>query len=287
MPVGYRPAMTARDDLHDATGELHGKVALVTGGASGIGLATARRLRASGAQIAVADIDTEGGVAAAGELEGRFVHLDVGEPTDWQRAVAEVEEHFGGIDVAFLNAGVVTPGADITVVTDDQYRRILRANVDGVFFGARAVTPAMERRHGGAIVATASLAGLIAYSPDPVYAMTKTAVVGLVRALAPQLSAKHISINAICPGLVDTPLLGPDARALADAANFPLIPVEDIAEAVFGRVVGTETGQAWVCQMNREPTAYRFAGVPGPRGDVAGRTPPAGLAADEELRKGV
>jgi NAD(P)-dependent dehydrogenase (short-subunit alcohol dehydrogenase family) len=155
-----------------------------------------------------------------------------------------------------------------------------------VFFGVRAVTPALERRHGGAIVATASLAGLIAYSPDPVYAMTKTAVVGLVRALAPQLTARNITINAICPGLVDTPLLGPDARAMVEAANFPLIPVSDIGEAVFARVIGTETGQAWVCQMNREPISYRFANVPGPRGEIAGRTPPAGLAADEELHKG-
>jgi NAD(P)-dependent dehydrogenase (short-subunit alcohol dehydrogenase family) len=280
--------MTASDNATatPGAGELDGKVALVTGAASGIGLAAARRLRAAGARIAVADLDAEGGAAAAEEVGGHFLLLDVGESAAWGRAVAEVEELLGGIDIAFLNAGVVTPGADVTAVTDEQYRRILRANLDGVFFGTRAVTPAMQRRNGGAIVATASLAGLIAYSPDPVYAMTKTAVVGLVRALAPQLSTMNITINAICPGLVDTPLLGPDARALAEAVNFPLIPVGDIAEAVFGRVVGAETGQAWVCQMNREPTPYRFAGVPGPRGEAAGRTPPAGLAADEELHKG-
>jgi NAD(P)-dependent dehydrogenase (short-subunit alcohol dehydrogenase family) len=278
--------MTALDNPEATERELDGKVALVTGAASGIGLATARRLRSAGAEIAVLDRDPVGGAAAAEELGGHFVQVDVGDPDDWKRAVAAVEEQLGWIDIAFLNAGVTTPGADVTEVTDEQYRRILGANLDGVFFGVRAVTAAIERRGGGAIVATASLAGLIAYSPDPVYAMTKTAVVGLVRALAPQLLAKNITINAICPGLVDTPLLGPDARKMAEAVNFPLIPVTDIAEAVFGRVVGTETGQAWVCQMNREPISYRFAGVPGPRGDAAGRTPPAGLAADEELRKG-
>jgi hypothetical protein len=80
-------------------------------------------------------------------------------------------------------------------------------------------------------------------------------------------------------------MLGADARELVRAANFAIIPATDIAEAVYGRVIGSETGQAWVCQMNREATAYRFAGVPGPRGDLAGRTPPAGLAADEELRR--
>jgi len=291
-PLDYRPEMAAGDDPDGMTGdaeatkgELHGKVALVTGAASGIGLAAARRLRSAGARIAMFDLDAEAGAAAADELEGHFARVDVGEPADWLRAVADVEEDLGGIDIAFLNAGVVTPESDVAQVTDEQYRRILRTNLDGVFFGVRAVIPAIERRHGGAIVATASLAGLIAYSPDPVYAMTKAAVVGLVRALAPQLMARNITINAICPGLVDTPLLGPDARALAEAGNFPLIPATDIAEAVFGRVVGTETGQAWVCQMNREPIAYRFAGVPGPGGNMAGRTPPAGLAAEEELRK--
>lgn len=283
------PDESARHRTGPATaedGDLTGKVALVSGAASGIGLAAATRLHEAGATIAVLDLDIAGGEAAAGQLKGGYWRVDVGEPSDWAKAVSEVEERFGGLDIAYLNAGVTTPEADVTAVPDDHYRRILRANIDGVFFGARAVVPAMERRGGGAIVATASLAGLIAYSPDPVYAMTKTAVVGLVRALAPQLTAKNITINAICPGLVDTPLLGPEARALVLAADFPLIPVTDIAEAVYGRVTGTETGQAWVCQMNREPTAYRFSGVPGPRGGVAGRTPPAGLAADEELRKG-
>jgi NAD(P)-dependent dehydrogenase (short-subunit alcohol dehydrogenase family) len=266
--------------------DLTGKVALVTGAASGIGLAAARRLRAAGARVAVLDLDEDLGGAFATELGGHFVKADVGDPDHWARAVTEVTAELGGIDIAYLNAGVVTPEASVTDVPDASYRRIMRANVDGVFFGVRAVTPVIERRGGGAIVVTASLAGLIAYSPDPVYAMTKAAVVGLVRALAPQLAAMHITINAICPGLVDTPLLGDEARELAAAAAFPLIPAEDIAEAVYGRVIGTETGQAWVCQLNREPTAYRFAGVPGPRGDAAGRTPPAGLAAEEELSKG-
>jgi NAD(P)-dependent dehydrogenase (short-subunit alcohol dehydrogenase family) len=277
--------MTAFGNSHPTEGELEGKVAVVTGAASGIGLAAARRLRSAGALVAVLDLSEDRGAPVAAELEGHFVQMDVGEPDDWSRAVAEVTSQLGGIDIAYLNAGVTTPGSDVTAVSDAAYRRIMGANVDGVFFGARAVIPAMEARGGGAIVATASLAGLIAYSPDPVYALTKAAVVGLVRALAPSLAAKNITINAICPGLVDTPLLGPDARGLAAAANFPLIPVSDIAEAVYRRAVGTETGQAWVCQMNREPTAYRFAGVPGPRGEAAGRTPPAGLAADEELRK--
>ncbi|HEV8065864.1 MAG TPA: SDR family oxidoreductase, partial [Acidimicrobiales bacterium] len=215
---------------------LAGKVGLVTGGASGIGLASAKRLREAGATVAILDLEAAGGEAVAALTGGGFYRVDVGEPEEWSVAVQAIETDLGGLDFAYLNAGVTTNEAEVAAVADSAYRRIMRANVDGVFFGARAVVPALERRGGGAIVATASLAGLIAYSPDPVYALTKAAVVGLVRALAPQLAAKNITINAICPGLVDTPLLGEQARSLALAADFPLIPVTDIAEAVYGRV---------------------------------------------------
>lgn len=262
---------------------LEGKVAVITGGASGIGLATARRLSASGALIVVVDLAEDKGERLAAELRACYVPADVGDPADWDRVVAEADRSFGGIDLAFLNAGVITPESDVTAVSDESYRRIVSVNLDGVFFGVRAVVPSIEARGGGAIVTTASLAGLISYSPDPVYAMTKHAVVGLVRALAPQLQAKGITINAICPGLVDTPLLSAEAKAMAAEAGFPLIPATDIAEAVHGRMIGSETGRAWVCQSGREATVYRYAGVPGPAGAAAGRTPPAALAAHDQL----
>jgi NAD(P)-dependent dehydrogenase (short-subunit alcohol dehydrogenase family) len=281
---GQAAVAAARPESSGA--ELEGKVALVTGAASGIGYATAARLRSAGAVLALLDLDEAGGAAVKRELGGLFVRVDVGQPADWERAVAEVVSELGGIHVAHLNAGVTTQEADLTAITDDQFHRVCAANIDGVFFGARAVVPAMEAAGGGSIVAPASIAGLAAFSPDPVYAMTKHAVVGLVRALAPQLITKRITINAVCPGLVDTPLLGPEARELAAAANFPLIPVADIAEAVYGLVVGSKTGQALVCQVSRPPTAYRFSGVPGPGGETAGRTPPAALAAEgEPLRR--
>ena len=262
---------------------LGGKVALVTGGASGIGLATARRLATAGASLVVADLVQAPGTDELAELDARYVSADVGDPGDWERVVHTATEAYGGIDVAFLNAGVITPEGDLTAVTVEAYRRIVGANVDGVFYGARAVVPSMEARGGGAIVATASLAGLIAYSPDPVYAMTKHAVVGLVRALGPQLSAKGITINVICPGIVDTPLLTAEARQLIEAAGFPMISPDDIAEAVLGRMTGGETGQAWICQAGRDPVAYRPAGVPGPAGAAAGRVPPTALAAHDQI----
>jgi NAD(P)-dependent dehydrogenase (short-subunit alcohol dehydrogenase family) len=263
--------------------DLNGKVALVTGGASGIGLATARRLRAAGAAVVIADLDERAGTDAAEQLEATFAPLDVGEPAAWASLVAEVVERHGGLDVAHLNAGVGTGVQLLTEMDDAAYRRVMRANVDGVILGARAVVPAMAARGRGAVVATASLAGLIAFSPDPVYTATKHAVVGFVRAVAPQLEPLGITINAVCPGMVDTPLLGPDTVAILAGAGFPLIAPDDVAAAVMDCIRGAGTAQAIVVQAGREPTPYRFAGVPGPGGEFEGRVPPPGAAADDQL----
>jgi NAD(P)-dependent dehydrogenase (short-subunit alcohol dehydrogenase family) len=238
-------------------GQLEGKVAVVTGGASGIGLATVRRFKEEGASVLVADL-------AEGPHGDGFVRADVGDPSAWPAIVAAAEQ-LGGLDVAYLNAGVTTGEADITALTDEQYRRIMNVNVDGVVFGARAVVPVMAARGGGAIVATASLAGLISFPPDPIYTLTKHAVVGFVRSLAQQVERKGITINAVCPGIVDTPLVGEPAKTALTEAGFPIIPAEQIASAVFQLAVGQGTGQAWVCQAGRDPVPYEFRDVPGPR----------------------
>jgi NAD(P)-dependent dehydrogenase (short-subunit alcohol dehydrogenase family) len=236
-------------------GALDGKVALVTGGASGIGLASATRLHQEGADVVIADRDETGGRAAAEELGGRFVALDVADASAWRRVVDEL----GDLDLVHLNAGVTTGEGDITALTDEQYRRLLGANVDGVVFGCRAVVPALSARGGGAIVATASLAGIIAFAPDPLYTATKHAVVGLVRSLAPQLEAKGIRINAVCPGVVDTPLVGP-ARERLRESGFAMIPPSDIADAVFRCATGGfESGACVVCRAGRPPEPHRFA----------------------------
>ncbi len=263
-------------------GTLSGKVAVVTGGASGIGLASATRLAESGAAVAVVDLDATGAARVAGEIGGLAVQADVSLSEAWPGIVEEVTAHLGGIDLAHLNAGVTTGEADITALTDAQYRRALGVNVDGVTFGIRALVPAMAGRGGGAIVATASLAGLIGYSPDPIYALTKSAVVGLIRALAPQLAEKRITVNAVCPGLVDTPLIA-DVRQLLEDSGFPIIDPGAVADAVIGCLSGDETGQAMVVQAGRPALAFRFGRPPGPRAEGAeGKLPPKELTAHDQ-----
>jgi len=126
----------------------------------------------------------------------------------------------------------------------------------------------------GAIVATASLAGLTDMVSDPVYAATKHFVVGFVRSAAPQLAERGIRLNAVCPGVVDTSMI--DARrAEIEATNFPLLSPDDVADAVWRAATSEGTGEAWVVQPGREPLPFRYPGVPGPRiAGAEGRLPP-------------
>jgi len=254
---------------------LDGKVALVTGAASGIGAATAERLAEEGARVGVVDLTEDTGRAVADSFGGVFHRADVGEPDEVDAAFATVERELGGIDIAFLNAGVAIGHPQIETLPDDVYRLIMRVNVDGVVYGTRAAVRAMERRGGGAIVATSSLAGLIPFPPDPVYDLTKHAVVGFIRSIAPSLTAKGITANTVNPGMTDTKIMGEDARRMLREANFPIMPPSQIADAVFRIVTGGGTGECWVCQPGREPEPYRFHDVPGPRTEGAqGRVPP-------------
>jgi NAD(P)-dependent dehydrogenase (short-subunit alcohol dehydrogenase family) len=266
-------------------GALEGKIAIVTGGASGIGLASCRRLSGEGATLIVVDANGEGAEKVVSELGGVAVRADVASTDDWARIIAAARQ-LGGLDIAYLNAGVTTGEEDITKVTDEQYRRIMSVNVDGIVFGTRAVVPELMTRGGGAVVATSSLAGIVAFAGDPMYTLTKHAVVGFVRAVAPRLAEHHITINAICPGLVDTPLIDGQIRDALAGAGFPLIAPETVAEAVLGCVVGEDTGQAVVVQLGREAVAYRFGRPPGPRAPgVEGRIPPEWLADQGSTRR--
>jgi NAD(P)-dependent dehydrogenase (short-subunit alcohol dehydrogenase family) len=179
--------------------------------------------------------------------------FDVGEPDAWRSLEGE-------FDAAFLNAGTGTGVADAAELPDEEWRRILRANLEGVVYGTRELA-ARLMPGGGSIVATASLAGLTGMPGDPAYTATKHAVVGWVRAAAPALAERGIRLNALCPGFADTPLVDAELRGRLDV---PLMEPSFVAAAAM-RVLGDEeTGRAWVVQPNRvEP--FRFPGVPGPR----------------------
>ncbi|MGQ0843689.1 MAG: SDR family NAD(P)-dependent oxidoreductase [Sporichthyaceae bacterium] len=254
--------------------DLRGKRVLVTGGASGIGRETVRLLAARGAIVVVADIDGAGAEELAAEVGGRSAPLDVADPEAWRGFVAEV----GPLDFAVLNAGILTGESRLERLRDDAYDRALAVNVGGVVHGVRALAPLLAGR-GGAIAVTASLAGLIGWEVDPVYSLTKHAIVGFVRSVAPQLAASGVRINLVCPGITDTALIPDGMREALAEANFPTLTPDLVAAALLQALLLEDTGQALAVQPGREPVRFRFASVPGPivEGGASVRPP-------EELR---
>jgi NAD(P)-dependent dehydrogenase (short-subunit alcohol dehydrogenase family) len=214
--------------------------ALVTGSAGGIGSAIVRKLVSEGFEVR--ELDLVGG-------------FDVTDPEAW--------EHVGSVDLACLNAGVLTGSEDVAQLTDEQYRRAVGVNVDGVVFGVRRHDRVMPK--GGTIVVTASLAGLVAIPDDPIYGLTKHAVVGFVRSVAPQLAERGIRIQAVCPGWADTGLMTNGFKQELAERGFRLLRPEDVADGVWAAYRSEGTGEAWVVQPGREPLPYEFKGVPGPR----------------------
>jgi NAD(P)-dependent dehydrogenase (short-subunit alcohol dehydrogenase family) len=217
------------------------ETALVTGGASGIGRAVVERLEREGAKVSSLDL-----------RDG----FDVADPTGWDAVDA--------VELACLNAGIGARLAELAVLAEDEYRRVVGTNLDGVVFGVRRLARVMEP--GAAIVVTASLAGLVPMPRDPIYTLTKHALVGFVRSVAPQLEHRGIRINAVAPGFVDTPLLNDEARAAFEAEEFPLLRPEEVAEAILAAAREGSTGECWVVQPGREPIRFRFPNVPGPLG---------------------
>ncbi len=244
--------------------DLEGQVAMVTGGASGLGFATSHALAAAGAKVLVVDVDEGGAAAVAKEIGGEAFAADVARLEENLAAVARAEELFGRLDLAYLNAGV-SSGIGLDESFDvEQYRKVMGVNLDGVVFGTHAVLPAMERSGGGAIVATASLAGLTAVPFDPLYAANKHAVVGLARSLGPGLAEQGIRFNAVCPGFAESKIIEPIREGLQQSGT-PIIPAEQVAEAVMELFTGDMTGECWFVQAGRPAANFEFRGIPGPR----------------------
>jgi len=227
-------------------GVLRGKVALITGAASGIGRATALLFAREGAAVALFDRDEEGGPAATRAIEeegGRaiFVHGDVTRDADAERAVNETTESFGRLDVLFNNAGIIRR-ATLLETSEEDWDRVMQVNVKSVFLLSRHAVPMMARSGGGVIINTASNWGLVGGERGAVYCASKGAVVILTKAMALDHGAQNIRVNCICPGDTDTPMLRSEAamlgepldRFMQESAQVPLRRVarpEDIAQA--------------------------------------------------------
>jgi NAD(P)-dependent dehydrogenase (short-subunit alcohol dehydrogenase family) len=235
--------------------------ALITGGASGIGAGVSARLRDEGVPVVVADLRDPGGE--------QFVTCDVSDAESCAAAIAEAERVLPRLDLVVLCAGISGDGATPETVDLDEYRRVVGTNLDGVAFGVRAAVPALRRGGGGAIVVLASLAALSPSSDSPLYAMTKAGVVGLVRALGPVVVREGITLNAVCPGFTDTPMVD-RLRPMFDAHGFPLIERDAVVDAVLTAAGSPESGQAYLVQAGHETAPYRFRGVPGARASASG-----------------
>jgi NAD(P)-dependent dehydrogenase (short-subunit alcohol dehydrogenase family) len=245
------------------------RTALITGGASGIGLTTAAKLRDEGFDVVIADLDPSAPQVAA-DLGVTAQALDVTSVESWERLGRALDAAGVELGALVLNAGIAGGGTDLAGLDLERYHRLMRVNVDGVIYGLRTMLPRLARP--GVVTVTASLAGLMGVPADPVYAMTKHAVIGLVRSSALELAAQDVRIHAVCPGFVETPLLGA-AKAQLDAVAFPLLTTEEIAAAIADLVTGRSTAQVTVLQPGRKPVDYAFAGIPGPRMLDGSKTP--------------
>jgi NAD(P)-dependent dehydrogenase (short-subunit alcohol dehydrogenase family) len=243
--------------------QIEGRRALVTGAASGIGAAVSRRFAQLGATVVLTDIDDAAGSSLASELGAEYAHLDVSSAEEWDEVVSTRPP----FDIAFLNAGVSTriPGEDapdtpLGEVTDRAYRRIMGANVDGVVYGARAVLPSMVARGSGQIVVTASMAGLSAIPFDPIYGLTKHAMVGFVKSLGVTYGPAGVCTSAICPGFADTKIVSDEMRVMLGAVGVPIMSAERVADTVVAALEAEEPGSIWAVWGDLPITRY----VPNP-----------------------
>jgi NAD(P)-dependent dehydrogenase (short-subunit alcohol dehydrogenase family) len=246
-------------------GGVSGKAAVITGGAGVIGGALARHLVGAGARVTLADLDAGRGEALAAELGCSFVETDVRDPGANEEMIAAAVDHHGRLDLVFLNAGVSLQSLKASLPYDpagidlEAYRQILSVNIDGGVFGVSAAIPALVRSGGGAIVITASVAGLIAWPPDPVYTISKHGLVGYVRSLAPGLKEQGITINAVCPG----------ATGRFDPGRIPdglaVLAPEALAAAMLEIATDSGTGRAASVVADREPVVqfHEFGEVEG------------------------
>jgi len=274
--MGPRTKGTYRMDITN-------KVALITGAGSGIGRASAVRLAREGATVAVVDVDEASGRETARMIEGdggkaAFTRADVSSEEDVRAMIAFAEESFGGLDILHNNAGIITGPPRWPDTEPERWIRMLEINLRGVILGTQLAIPALRKRGGGAIVNTASMAGIgYGFPPNPVYAASKGGVVLFTASLAPLKDEANIRVNCVCPGAVDTPMLRRASETATEAErdatikrlrSLPVLQPEEIADAVVSLIRDDSlAGRALMVRNGVPPELYRLAEAPGGRGD--------------------
>ncbi len=190
-------------------GRLAGKVAVVTGGCSGIGLATVRRFAEEGATVVIGDLDTDRGPEIAGEVNGLFVECNVVDKEQVDFLFATTKETYGSVDIAFNNAGISPPDDDSILDTElDAWRRVQEVNLTSVYLCCKAALPYMREQGSGSIINTASFVAILGAATSQIsYTASKGGVLAMSRELGVQFAREGIRVNALCPGPVNTPLL--------------------------------------------------------------------------------
>jgi NAD(P)-dependent dehydrogenase (short-subunit alcohol dehydrogenase family) len=223
-------------------GRIAGRVAVVTGGCSGIGLASVRRLAAEGATVVVGDLDEARGPEVAAEVGGLFRRTDVTKEDEVHRLFADAQSSYGSVDIAFNNAGISPPDDDSILLTElDAWRRVQEVNLTSVYLCCRAVLPYMLEQGRGSIINTASFVAVMGAATSQIsYSASKGGVLSLSRELGVQFARQGVRVNALCPGPVNTPLLtelfaaDPEqaARRLVHIPMGRFADAEEIANAV-------------------------------------------------------
>jgi NAD(P)-dependent dehydrogenase (short-subunit alcohol dehydrogenase family) len=218
------------------TYDYENKVAIVTGGGSGIGEAVAKTLAANGAKVVVADYDQAGGKRVTKEIDAEggvatFMLVDVSQALEVETMVAKTVETYGALHVSVNNAGIGGPSAPVGEYPLDGWHEVIGVNLDGVFYGMRYEIPAMLESGGGSIVNMASILGAVAFGNAPAYVAAKHGVVGLTKTAAIEYAARGIRVNSVGPGFIATPLLDANLDAATLGVIAGMHPIQRLGTA--------------------------------------------------------